>query len=900
MKSAPTFSTLALGSLRARKKQYRALTAGIALAIFFVSSMLLMGESIYFTYRDRYWRQVGKQDAILMDAEGVAPETLLESGYARAVGSLYVVGVTEGDETSIAYYDEEGTALANRQAVEGRLPEAAGEIALERSKLQRLRSKARVGDRLTLNLRVPDGKGYLPKAVEKTYALVGILAEQTGYQQPGAYEGLDAYTDLPGAMVSRAEGIEAGGRPVIHRLVSYAPGVTEDAFDEYTRKVLRHDQTEYYGMYLFSGEEGGMPLMAVVLCGILVLSASVGIVNAFSQALSERRQEIGMLRAVGATRRQIRSVFGREALWIALLIAPPAVALSHLMVWGLSRALGGTFEFHFILWLVPAELAFSLAAVMLAAFLPLWEASRVSPMQAVREVSLLRAKKRLRLAERRAFNPPRLRAGRHRTLYRTKQAGAAMIVALSLMLLPAGWYMIQPALTRSEPEPDFSLSLWTADLGLVETNAMQPLFTEGDVQEAAALPLVKRVDATKAVQVNLLMDRVTDYLTQTGGSFDCGYLMKDQPFIGMDPITWKAARSRYLKLRQAEGIDKDMVTAALFACSEEAVQRLAPYVLSGWIDVQALNEGREVLLVAPEKYYIAYERDAGGKISGWTLTNDPRPGERYDEVFSNDMFFAGDELDLCRLSSAGDEGYGSPEYNYTAILKEQKSVRIGAVLSGDAGSALNWGAGFGWYQVGPVLTTLNGLHALGFRNGGYREMYVTLSQTPDEAAEESLTAALSGIANRVENVEFRSELALQRENRKTSNAIVACCVAALSLFFSICVSMVNNAVTNRIRSDKRAIGTLRAVGAPLETIVSSYWLQVAAMLGRGAAAGALAIGIMLAVARHYGTLIDGVILPVAALAALFVALLALFCGANLRLRIREIVSSSIVDNIREL
>jgi cell division protein FtsX len=899
MKSAPTFNTLALGSLNARKKQYRALTAGIALAIFFMSSMLLMGQSIYFTYQEQYWRQVGRQDAVLMNAEDIAPKTLLDSGYVRAVGNLYVIGATEGGETSIGYYDEEGAALANRQAVDGRLPEAAGEIALEQSKLQRLRSKARVGDRLTLSIRVPDGKGYLPGTVQKTYVLVGILAEQTGYQQPGANEGLDAYTDMPGAMVSPAERIEAGGRPVVHRLVAYAPGVTVKAFGEYALKV--HDQTEYYGMSLFSDTEGGMLLMAVYLCGILVLAASVGIVNAFSAALSERRQEIGMMRAVGATRRQIRSVFGREALLIALITAPAAIALSHIAVWGISLALNGAFQFHAVAWFLPVELAFSLAVVTLAAFLPLMEASRVSPMQAVREVSLLRAKKRLRLKERPAFNPPRLLARRHRTLYRTKQAGAAAMVALSLTLLPEAWYMIQPALARSEPGPDFSMYMWAADTdGLVETNALRPLFTDGDVQEAAQLPLVMRADATKAVQVNLLMDRVTDYLIQTGGSFDYGYLLKEPPSIGMDPITWRAKRSRYLKLRGAEGIDKDMVTAALGACSEETVQHLKPYVLSGRIDIRALNEGREVLVVAPEKYYITYDRDADGKNSGWSLTDDPRPGERYDEVFSNDMFFAGDQLSLCRLFSPGEDGYGSPEYHYAAIRREDKTVRIGAVLSGDAGNAFNWSSWFHWYQAGPAITTLNGLAALGFQNVGYRDMNVTLSATPDEAAEESLTAALSGIANRVENMEFTNELALQRENRKTSNAIVACCVAAMGLFFSICVSMVNNAVTNRIRSDKRAIGTLRAVGAPLEAIVSTYWLQVATMLGQGAAVGILAIGAILAFAGYHGFLIDGMIAPLAILATLFIALLVVVCGANLRLRIREVVSSSIVDNIREL
>ena len=40
---------------------------------------------------------------------------------------------------------------------------------------------------------------------------------------------------------------------------------------------------------------------------------AVVIVNAFNSNLKERKKQIGMLRAVGATKRQIISIFGREA-----------------------------------------------------------------------------------------------------------------------------------------------------------------------------------------------------------------------------------------------------------------------------------------------------------------------------------------------------------------------------------------------------------------------------------------------------------------------------------------------------------------------------------------------------------------------------------------------------------
>ena len=46
-----SINRLAMGSIRARKKQYVSLWIGIVLAVFFVSSLLLLAQSIYFPFR---------------------------------------------------------------------------------------------------------------------------------------------------------------------------------------------------------------------------------------------------------------------------------------------------------------------------------------------------------------------------------------------------------------------------------------------------------------------------------------------------------------------------------------------------------------------------------------------------------------------------------------------------------------------------------------------------------------------------------------------------------------------------------------------------------------------------------------------------------------------------------
>lgn len=903
-----TPNSLAVLTLRARKRQYLTLIVGIALAIFFMSSMLLSGQSIYYTYRERHQRQMGAQDAVILDAEDVAPETLIESGYAKAVGSLYIIGETEGRETAIAYYDETGGALSCRRAIEGRLPEGEGEIAIERSKLQRLRSEAKVGDTLTLQLKVPDGSGFMPSTVVKEYQLIGILAEQTPYQQFAGYRwSSEDYLNYPGAMVSREERVEAGGRPIVHRLVQFAPLVTFDAFVKYFEDTPYRWKIDSFAFAMFYGADNdtGSPVLIVgVLGAVLVLAACMGIVGAFSTTLTERRSQIGMLRAVGATQRQIRRIFGREALLIALITAPASIALAHLAVWGLVRALGGEFQFHAEAWFLPLELAFSIAAILAAASIPLAKASRISPMQAIRDTGILRAKKHLRVKPAGAFWPPSLLARRHLKLYRTKQVGTTAVVALSFLILTIGFYLAWLGGIGYTLDADFIIYLNTFTNDWVEEGALKPRLTESDLMEAASLPLVADIQAGKYIRINILTDRVGEYLTGRGGiNGPYAYLLAEVRAAEDDKIWWDAKRERYLALRSSQNIEKELVAAPMNAFSEAMIEQLKPYVLSGSVDIDALNEGREVLLVAPERIYYTYITDASGNLISIGFTSSPEPGEKYDMVLENDLFRAGDTLELCRLYTVGESSDGLSDYSiFTDLKRVDKTVRIGALLGADYSSALSISIFFDWEEAGPLITTVAGLNALGFETAAYVEMAITLSDTPDADTEKILEDALTDISNRAEDMTFSSNLKSLRESRQWTITLISCVLAILLLFFSISVSMVNNAVTGRLRSDVRAIGTLRAVGAPLAVILSSYFRQVTAMLAWGVTAGLLLSGAFIAYLYFlpYEAVPDGMLWPLAGLCALFVLLILFFCGLNLRARLKKIVKSSIVDNIREL
>ena len=122
-----SINRLAMGSIRARKKQYVSLWIGIVLAVFFVSSLLLLAQSIYFSFQDRYQQRAGRQDAILRDAEQADPRQMLDSRYVTAVGSVYVIGEEATTGFAIGYYDDTAQDMLYRTLLEGRLPDKPGD-----------------------------------------------------------------------------------------------------------------------------------------------------------------------------------------------------------------------------------------------------------------------------------------------------------------------------------------------------------------------------------------------------------------------------------------------------------------------------------------------------------------------------------------------------------------------------------------------------------------------------------------------------------------------------------------------------------------------------------------------------------------------------------------------------
>jgi putative ABC transport system permease protein len=224
-----------------------------------------------------------------------------------------------------------------------------------------------VGDRVAMEFPRTGVQQIPVKAIYKDNTLNGdFLLGLTDYER--------GYADQADSqiLVKAAPGVApADSRAAVDRVMADFPNVTvrdqAEFRDEQARQI---DQI----INLFYS-----------LLGLAIVIALFGIVNTLGLSIFERIRELGLLRAVGATRSQLRSMIRWEAVIIAVLGAVLGLAVGVFFGWTIVRALSSQGISEFALpggQLVGFVLAAALAGV-LAAVLPGRRAARIDVLRAI-------------------------------------------------------------------------------------------------------------------------------------------------------------------------------------------------------------------------------------------------------------------------------------------------------------------------------------------------------------------------------------------------------------------------------------------------------------------------------------------------------------------------------------
>ena len=126
-----------------------------------------------------------------------------------------------------------------------------------------------------------------------------------------------------------------------------------------------------------------------VLRGIAIIVAVAGVLFSLSALVIEREREIGVLRAMGASRPQVLGVFLTEAALLGFTSALSGLAsggaLAMVLTWIINKAFfGWTIDLNYPALPLVTTPIWIVGVAFLAALLPAWRAANIAPARAVR------------------------------------------------------------------------------------------------------------------------------------------------------------------------------------------------------------------------------------------------------------------------------------------------------------------------------------------------------------------------------------------------------------------------------------------------------------------------------------------------------------------------------------
>jgi putative ABC transport system permease protein len=133
----------------------------------------------------------------------------------------------------------------------------------------------------------------------------------------------------------------------------------------------------------FNGIMATMSMVLLAIASIALVVGGIGIANIMLVSVRERTREIGVRRAVGATRGSILMQFLVEAVVISLIGGMIGLALGGVVIFA-ARAAVPSLPVHLSAWIVMTAIGFSGAVGVLSGVMPARRAAALDPVEALR------------------------------------------------------------------------------------------------------------------------------------------------------------------------------------------------------------------------------------------------------------------------------------------------------------------------------------------------------------------------------------------------------------------------------------------------------------------------------------------------------------------------------------
>ena len=320
------------------------------------------------------------------------------------VGLRCDVGEIPSDKAKIGMtaLDQTCAELNKIELSEGSLPQKATDIVVSHGILEALGRKGKIGDTIKIPYQVlrQDGLDYQE---EGTFTICGMLKDTKEQKEKQIY----------GAYVSQAFAKQVfSEKELRYYAYIHLQTNTMDTFDTVEKHIEKltadfglkeedhGDNMEYVGANYV--DPSMIPIVGMIML-VIIFAGIITIYSIYYVSMPQRIQDYGRLRAIGATKKQVRSIVLREGMLTACIAIPIGLLIGTPFITGavhiLIDAAGnvnareaeiidqilreGSVNLH-PLWLYALSIGVSFFTVWLSLRKPMKTAAKITPIEAMR------------------------------------------------------------------------------------------------------------------------------------------------------------------------------------------------------------------------------------------------------------------------------------------------------------------------------------------------------------------------------------------------------------------------------------------------------------------------------------------------------------------------------------
>jgi len=392
---------LSVKNVKNRDKRSWLTAIGVVIGITAVVGLISLGQALEYTVQSEF-EDLGAEGIFVLQGEGIQGffvggmddndlEVVRNSQGVDLAGPMYYGGSTgsfQGEEQRIAIVgiptDESQEMVMNSQALEVR----DGRNLQETDQNNVLIGSDLAGDHFEQSM---DVRSQI-RVAGNDLRTVGVL-EATGDPE------FDIAVVMP---IERArELFEDGEDETTYIVAEPQQGLEPEEVARNIEENMRRDRGLAPGdedftvstaddlLESFLSILGTVQAVVIGLASISLLVGGIGIMNTMYMSVTERTQEIGVMKAVGARKKQIKTVFLIESGLIGVLGGLMGVVfgivLSEVGIYIINRYVEIGFVSTYSPTLIGGTLLFSFVIGMVSGYLPARQAAGLEPVEALRE-----------------------------------------------------------------------------------------------------------------------------------------------------------------------------------------------------------------------------------------------------------------------------------------------------------------------------------------------------------------------------------------------------------------------------------------------------------------------------------------------------------------------------------